>query len=96
MIIVIVNHIVKSGMMDQALRRINSNGELMSEIPGYIFRYLIRSNENPAKLTTFTAWEQEEDFNRWLTFKRTLNEMDDTGMYESSKRELFTVLKGEV
>ena len=90
MIIVIVNHHIKPGMIDAAARRIDHNGDRMSQLPGYLFRYRMVSNKDPLKISTITAWELQAHYDGWLQV-RGERKANGTSPYESVDREIHVV-----
>ena len=70
MVILIVNHYIKPGLVETAARRLDANGDRMREMPGFRFRYRMVAKDNPLKLTTVTAWESEEAYEAWLKARR--------------------------
>src|SRR6185436_1705436 len=62
MIVVIVDHYVKPGLMEAAERRVNANGALAADAPGFRFRYTLIGRDNPLKLTGVTGWDSEETY----------------------------------
>ncbi|MGH8239353.1 MAG: hypothetical protein ACREXP_20370 [Steroidobacteraceae bacterium] len=57
MVIVIVRHGVKPGMMEIAQERIDANGGRMARTPGLVFRYALRAASDAYDIVTITAWE---------------------------------------
>src|SRR5688572_25710547 len=60
MIISIVHHYCKPGMLELANLRLDSAGEDMAASPGFVYRYQMVSNDDAQKLTAITAWETLE------------------------------------
>ena len=70
MILVIVHHYLKPGTVEQAVGRLDANGERMARQPGYQFRYRLVSQEDPLKLSTVTGWDSVEAYEAWLQARR--------------------------
>lgn len=70
MIVAIVEHFVRPGMVEGAERRINANGYRMAAMPGFLFRHALVSSDDPHKLVTLTAWESGEHYEGWLEHQR--------------------------
>lgn len=72
MYIVYVHHECKPGMLDAAIGRVDTNGDLMSRIPGFLFRYRTRDLQNENKVSTVTGWKDEAAYDAWLAEKAKL------------------------
>lgn len=70
MIVVVVQHFVKPGMIEAAERRIDANGDRMAVMPGFLFRHAMISADDPCKLVTFTAWESGAHYEGWCERQR--------------------------
>lgn len=70
MIVAIVQHLIRPRMVEIAARRINSNGDRMAAMPGFLFRHTLVSADDPHKLVTLTAWESREHYDGWLERQR--------------------------
>ncbi|MGH9874357.1 MAG: antibiotic biosynthesis monooxygenase family protein [Pyrinomonadaceae bacterium] len=101
MIVAIVQHFVKSGMVERAEHRIKANGDRMATTPGFLFRQALVSSSDPQKLVTLTAWESREHYESWLEGQRA----DATGGASASaegtpyvrvETEIFTVRRSDV
>jgi heme-degrading monooxygenase HmoA len=97
--IVIVNHFVKAGRVDAAVKRINTNGERMAEVPGFLFRYLLASDKDALKISTVTGWDEPASYDRWNVLKKTLDTAPaspDDSPYERVVNEVHTVKNYDV
>jgi heme-degrading monooxygenase HmoA len=96
--VVISTHLVKPGMVEQAERRIDANGDRMEQAPGFRFRYRITSVENPQKITTVTGWDSQEDYQRDREAMRAARGGGDGGEspYEQIIQEAFTLGREQV
>lgn len=99
MIIVIVNHIVKPDRNDAAVERINTNGDKMAALPGFLFRYLLVSDKDPQKISTVTGWEAASDYDHWNVVKRAGEPgrmSPDDSPYERVVNEVHTVARHDL
>ncbi|MFI5267262.1 MAG: antibiotic biosynthesis monooxygenase family protein [Chloroflexota bacterium] len=99
MIIVIVNHFVKPGRNDAAVQRINTNGDRMATLPGFLFRYLLVSDKDPQKISTVTGWEAAGDYDNWNVVKRADEKgpmSPEESPYERVVNELHTVAQHDL
>ena len=99
MIIVIVNHFVKPGRNDAALLRINTNGDRMASLPGFLFRYLLVSDKDPQKISTVTGWEAASDYDHWNEVKRAGGEgrmSPEESPYERVVNEVHSVARHDL
>ncbi|MGH8210947.1 MAG: antibiotic biosynthesis monooxygenase family protein [Steroidobacteraceae bacterium] len=71
MILVIVQHFVKPGMVDTAECRVSAMGKRMAPMPGFLFRHALVSSSDANKLVTVTAWSSREYYEGWLNRQRT-------------------------
>ncbi|HEY4135019.1 MAG TPA: antibiotic biosynthesis monooxygenase [Alphaproteobacteria bacterium] len=69
MFIVFVHHICKPDMVDQAVARIDENGDRMMKIPGFIFRHRTENKENKYQISTVTGWADEAAYDAWIAVK---------------------------
>ena len=92
MVIVIVHHWHKPGMLDAAIKRIDENGDSSAQAPGFLFRYRLARPDEPTRLSTVTAWTSAEAYRAW---KDERNKYDAaTGAvnpYERAVNEIFEV-----
>jgi heme-degrading monooxygenase HmoA len=72
MFIVVVRHYVKPDKVDKAIARIDNNGELMAEVPGFLFRHRMVAKNDPLIMSTITAWMDEASFQVWQKIKAGL------------------------
>lgn len=71
MVIVIVRHFVRPGMVEAAQLRVDANGDRMAAMPGFLFRHAMMSCDDPCKLVTTTAWESAAHYESWCEQQRT-------------------------
>ena len=69
-IIVILRHVVRSGMAHLAERRIDANGERMAGMPGFLFRHTLISPGDTRLCVTATGWLSREHYDAWLDYQR--------------------------
>lgn len=96
MIVAVVQHFVKPGMIETAQRRIDANGDRMAEMPGFLFRHAMISADDPCKLVTFTAWESLDHHEGWQERQRADAASRATASTEETpyahvETEVFTV-----
>lgn len=70
MVIVIVRHFVRPGMVEAARLRVDANGDRMAAMPGFLFRHAMMSCDDPCKLVTTTAWESGVHYAGWCEQQR--------------------------
>lgn len=99
MIIVVVHHWVKAGMMDAARHRIDTNGDSSAQAPGFLFRYRMEKPDEPERISTVSGWMSREAYRAW---KDAQNARDASAGAESpyarALNEIFEVERvlGEV
>lgn len=71
MVVILVHHDCKPGMLDAAVLRLDANGDRMATFPGFLFRYRVTSPERPNRLSTLTGWRALEDHEHWLRVRRS-------------------------
>lgn len=71
MVVVLVHHYCKPGTLEQAIRRLDANGERMATFPGFLFRQRLSCEEQPLRLSTVTAWDEAKDYEHWLAVRRS-------------------------
>ncbi len=72
MFMVVVDHFCKAHRVDDAVARIDQNGDQMAEVPGFLFRYRMTGTANPLQLSTVTAWSDKAAYDAWVAKKRAL------------------------
>ena len=99
MIVVIVDHYVKPGLMEAAERRVNANGALAADAPGFRFRYTLIERDNPLKLTAVTGWDSEETYAAHVEARQAHQQgpaFSGERPYERVVNEVFQVKGAEV
>jgi heme-degrading monooxygenase HmoA len=99
MTVVIVNHFVKPGREEAAVTRINTNGERMATLPGFLFRYLLVADKDERKISTVTGWDELASYHHWNEVKATYESgpaSPDGSPYERVVNEVHTVKNHEV
>lgn len=92
MYVVIVHHWCKPDMVEQARKRIDSNGDAMSRCSGFITRYRIEKPEEPLKVSTVTVWADEASNAGWQADKKSrAAESNTVSPYERWLNEAFHV-----
>lgn len=92
MLIVTVVHHCKPTMIGVAEERIDHNGDQMAAVPGFLFRYRTVSTSDPLTIGTFTGWDDEAAYDRWLKVKANLPETGPSP-YLSAKNEQYRVVR---
>ena len=82
MFLVVGTHLIKPGRLDEAAKRLDSNGERMMEFSGFVFRYRTVSTENDHKLVTITGWDDEQAFSAYREASRGAGPAGDTPYVE--------------
>jgi len=70
MFIVIVRHWANPGMLEGVRRRLDTNGDLMAQRPGFLYRHRIESAIDPTEVSTVTAWQDEASYKTWDQWKK--------------------------
>ena len=70
MFLIVGTHLIKSGRLDEAKKRLDANGDRMRESSGFVFRYRTVAAENDHKLVTITGWDDEQSFSAYREASR--------------------------
>jgi heme-degrading monooxygenase HmoA len=62
---IIATHIALAGKEKEGVARLQRNGRMMSEFPGFRERFVLVAKDNPLQISTFTIWDSLEDMHRW-------------------------------
>jgi len=92
MFLVVVMHTCKPDMVEAAIRRIDRNGEMMSEVPGFLFRHRTQATHSERVIGTVTGWDDEPAYERWIEIKRRLPD-EGPSPYEHAKSERHRVIR---
>jgi heme-degrading monooxygenase HmoA len=65
MFVRIVHHWAKPGQTEAGRRFIDENGDKMLDAPGFKYRQRLEPPEGPTFITTLTAWDSEESYQKW-------------------------------
>ena len=87
MYVVIVHHWCKRDMVEQALQRIDGNGDAMSRCPGFITRYRMEKPDEPLKISTVTVWADEASNDGWQARKKSEAEQSNAASPAASPYE---------
>lgn len=71
MIIQIVRHDVRDGMLDVAMERISAMTNQMSQHAGFVFRQVGQVIGHDMRIMTVTAWLDVESIDRWEEMRKT-------------------------
>jgi heme-degrading monooxygenase HmoA len=92
MVIVVVHHWCKPGMLEAARKRIDENGDSSADAQGFLFRYRLERPEEPERVSTVTGWTSREAYRAW---KDERNKYDAAAgvvsPYERASNEIFEV-----
>lgn len=95
MFIVVVDHFCKADRTEDAVKRIDTNGDQMASLPGFLFRYRMVGTDNPLKISTVTGWGDAAAYDGWIKKKRALDAtaaVDAKGSpYERASNATYTV-----
>ncbi len=92
MIIVIVHHWCKPGMIESARRRIDENGDASAHAPGFLFRYRIEKPDEPNRVSTVSGWESRELYRAFKDARNAGEQSVPAGeAYEKWLNEVFEV-----
>jgi heme-degrading monooxygenase HmoA len=90
MFLVLVHHHCKPDKVEAAIARIDSNGDQMAKITGFLFRYRTTAKHDPLQISTVTGWANEASYDDWLNTKATLP-AEGESPYLSARSERHTV-----
>ena len=90
MFLVVGTHLIKSGRLDEAKKRLDVNGDRMRDSSGFVFRYRTVAAENDHKLVTITGWDDEQSFSAYREASRGAGPAGDTP-YVEVVQEFYTV-----
>jgi heme-degrading monooxygenase HmoA len=68
-LVAVVQHWVEPDRVEAAEARIDEQGEKQAAVEGFLFRYRLRSQDDPTKITTVTGWESREALDRWYALR---------------------------
>jgi heme-degrading monooxygenase HmoA len=92
LIIVIVHHWCKPGMVDAARQRIDENGDLAATAPGLLFRYRLERPEEPLRISTVSAWTSRDAYRAATAAKNAKDQAaNQESPYERALNEVFEV-----
>jgi heme-degrading monooxygenase HmoA len=92
MIIVIVHHWCKPGMVEAARRRVDENGDLAASAAGLLFRYRLERPEEPLRISTVSAWTSREAYRAADAVKKAKDAANPLeSPYERALNEIFEV-----
>jgi hypothetical protein len=93
MVLVIVHHYVKPGLLQAARQRIAGNTERMVASPGFVARYCLAPPvENPLQLPTITVWETAAAAQRDLeAHQAQYLGRESESPYERAERQVFLI-----
>lgn len=94
MFVRIVDHWCKPGQREAGLRRMEAVGEVVSAAPGFMFRYRLEAIDDPALLTTLTAWEDEAAFRAFHATRPKTNPQDPSSPFERIEHRAFRTCDG--
>jgi heme-degrading monooxygenase HmoA len=99
MFIVVVRHWCRPGMVERARRRVDGNGELMARRAGFVYRHRIETPEDPARVSTITAWADEASCVAWDEWKKARDaaagpdaELSAAALFERVESERYHVV----
>ncbi len=95
MFIVVVDHFCKADRTQDAIGRIDHNGDQMASMPGFQFRYRMVGTANPLKISTVTGWIDASAYDGWIKRKRgidaTASADPKESPYESATNATYVV-----
>ncbi len=92
MIIVIVHHWCKPGMIGAARLRIDENGDSSAQAPGFLFRYRLEKHDEPERVSTVSGWQSRDDYQAWKSARSAGEQrIAATDAYERWLNEVFEV-----
>jgi len=91
MFVVISHHWCKPGQIAAARERIDHNGTAMAGEPGFVYRYRIEREVQPNVVSTFTAWNDEVDYQRFRGKRAAGGQNLQSTPYERIESESYKV-----
>ena len=67
----IATHLVRPGVMETAVDRLNVNGGRMASLEGFISRELLINRGNDSELMTITKWVGVDQYEAWVELNRS-------------------------
>jgi heme-degrading monooxygenase HmoA len=91
-IVVIVHHWCKPGMIESARLRIDENGADSARAPGFLFRYRLEKPDEPNRVSTVSGWTSRAAYRAWKDARSEADQsVPATAAYERWVNEIFEV-----
>jgi heme-degrading monooxygenase HmoA len=68
-LVAVVQHWVEQERVALAEAHIDEQGRRQAAVDGFAFRYRMRSDSDPTKITTVTGWESRAALERWYELR---------------------------
>jgi heme-degrading monooxygenase HmoA len=91
MYLVIVHHWSKPGMLAATRELVDKVGNDMVSVPGFCFRHRIEQDNDLDKVSTLTAWDNEEAFEAYRKSRKPPALDNPAVPFHRYERELYTV-----
>jgi heme-degrading monooxygenase HmoA len=88
MFIRIVHHWAKPGQTEIGRQFIDDNGSKMETASGFKYRYRLEPPEGPTFITTLTAWDSEESYQKYRSAQTPYSENPDYPFERVESNEL--------
>lgn len=88
MFVRIVHHWAKPGQTEIGRQFIDDNGGKMAGYAGFQYRYRLEPPEGPTFITTLTAWDDVESYQRYRAAQTAYSEMPDYPFERTEAQEL--------
>jgi heme-degrading monooxygenase HmoA len=75
MFVRIVHHWAKPGQTEAGRKFIDANGDKMKAEPGFKYRYRLEPPDGPEFMTTLTAWDSEESYQKYHSAQTPYSEV---------------------
>ena len=89
MFVRIVHHWAKPGKTETGQKFIDDYGDKMKGYPGFKYRYRLEPPEGPTFITTLTAWDSEESYQKYRSAQTPYSQMPDYPFERTEPQELM-------
>lgn len=93
MFVVLVNHNCKPNRIDEAIDRIDRNGDQMAKVAGFLYRHRTANKFKEHNILTITGWADEAAYERWLEVRKTLRAPQGESPYIDAVSECYHVMR---
>jgi len=88
MFIRIVQHWAKPGQTEVGRQFIDDNGDKMADASGFKYRYRLEPADGPTVITTLTAWDSEESYQKYRSAQTPYSQVPTYPFERTDAQEL--------